>query len=106
MKLKFKRVKLFNFNSYAEAEVYLSDKGFCAVTGKNNYIKDGALSNGCGKSTIWTAICYALTGETINGLSTNLKNVLVDSNECYVELGLWSSRLVADYLDVFWLYSS
>lgn len=86
MKLKFKKVKLVNFNSYAEAEVYLSDKGFCSVTGKNNYIKDGALSNGCGKSTIWTAICYALTGETINGLTSNLKNVLIDTNECFVEL--------------------
>lgn len=86
MKLKFKKVKLVNFNSYAEAEVYLNDKGFCSVTGKNNYIKDGALSNGCGKSTIWTAICYALTGETINGLTSNLKNVLIDTNECLVEL--------------------
>lgn len=86
MKLKFKKVKLVNFNSYAEAEVYLNDKGFCAVAGKNNYIKDGALSNGCGKSTIWTAICYALTGETINGLTSNLKNVLIDTNECFVEL--------------------
>lgn len=86
MKLKFKKVKLVNFNSYAEAEVYLSDKGFCSVTGKNNYIKDGALSNGCGKSTIWTAICYALTGETINGLTSNLKNVLIETNECFVEL--------------------
>lgn len=92
MKLKFKKVKLVNFNSYAEAEVYLCDKGFCAVTGKNNYIKDGALSNGCGKSTIWTAICYALTGETINGLSTNLKNVLVESNECYVELDFFADK--------------
>lgn len=92
MKLKFKKVKLVNFNSYAEAEVYLSDKGFCSVTGKNNYIKDGALSNGCGKSTIWTAICYALTGETLNGLTTNLKNVLVDNNECSVELEFFANK--------------
>ena len=92
MKLKFKKVKLVNFNSYSEAEVYLNDKGFCSVTGKNNYIKDGALSNGCGKSTIWTAICYALTGETINGLTTNLKNVLVDSNECFVELDFFADK--------------
>lgn len=92
MKLKFKKVKLVNFNSYSEAEVYLNDKGFCSVTGKNNYIKDGALSNGCGKSTIWTAICYALTGETINGLTTNLKNVLVDSNECFVELEFFADK--------------
>lgn len=92
MKLRFKRVKLVNFNSYAESEVYLNDKGFCAVTGKNNYIKDGALSNGCGKSTIWTAICYALTGETINGLTNNLKNILVDDNECYVELDFFANK--------------
>lgn len=92
MKLRFKRVKLVNFNSYAEAEVFLNDKGFCSVTGKNNYSKDGALSNGCGKSTIWTAICYALTGETINGLTSNLKNVLVDANECFVELEFLADR--------------
>ena len=92
MKLRFKKVKLVNFNSYAESEVYLSDKGFCSVTGKNNFIKDGALSNGCGKSTIWTAICYALTGETINGLTTNLKNVLIESNECAVELEFFADK--------------
>ena len=44
-------------------------------SGQNNYKKDNALSNGSGKSFLWNAICYVLTGETVNGLHTNLKNI-------------------------------
>ena len=35
---------------------------------------------------MWSAICYALTGETINGIKTNLKNINVEETECYVQL--------------------
>lgn len=37
-------------------------------------------------STIWSAICYALTGETISGIKSNLKNINIDANECSVTL--------------------
>lgn len=84
--LKFKSVILHNFGSYSHAEIDLQSRGFCLVTGKNNCIKDNAESNGSGKSFIWSGICYALTGETINGLSKNLRNVNVDDTEMYVEL--------------------
>lgn len=88
MILQFKSIQLYNFGSYSNAIVDLSDRGFCLVSGKNNYIKDNALSNGSGKSMIWSAICYALTGETINGLHSNLKNINIDEKLCFVELVL------------------
>ena len=76
--IQFKKVLLHNFGSYGHVELDLQNRGFCLVSGKNNYIKDNALSNGSGKSFLWNAICYALTGETISGIKTNLKNI-VDS---------------------------
>lgn len=73
--LNFKRVILHNFGSYGHAETNLENKGICLVSGRNNYKKDNALSNGSGKSFLWSGICYALTGETISGLRSNLKNI-------------------------------
>lgn len=73
--LNFKRIILHNFGSYGHAETNLENKGICLVSGRNNYKKDNALSNGSGKSFLWSGICYALTGETISGLKTNLKNI-------------------------------
>ena len=73
--LSFKKVILHNFGSYGHAETNLENKGICLVSGRNNYKKDNALSNGSGKSFLWSGICYALTGETISGLRSNLKNI-------------------------------
>jgi len=88
MNLYFKTLKLYNFGSYHETELSLSDYGFCLVSGENKCEKDNAISNGSGKSTIWSAICYALTGETLSGLKTNLKNINIDEDLCYVTLEL------------------
>ena len=84
--LQFNKIILHNFGSYSHSEVNLSGKGFCLVSGKNNYKKDNALSNGSGKSFLWSGICFALTGETIGGLNSNLKNINIDENVCYVSL--------------------
>ena len=84
--LKFKKIILHNFGSYGHAEVELENKGICLVSGKNNYKKDNALSNGSGKSFLWSGICFALTGETISGLKSNLKNIFTDENLSYVTL--------------------
>lgn len=73
--LNFKNVILHNFGSYGHAETNLENKGICLVSGRNNYKKDNALSNGSGKSFLWSGICFALTGETISGLKSNLKNI-------------------------------
>lgn len=88
MVLYFKSLELHNFGSYAQAKFDLTNHGFCAVTGKNLCKKDNSISNGSGKSTPWSAICYAITGETISGLTNNLKNINVDENECWVKLDL------------------
>lgn len=84
--LNLEKIILHNFGSYGHAEVDLHNRGFCLVQGKNNYKKDNSLSNGSGKSFIWNAICFAITGETLNGLHTNLKNINVDEDHCYVKL--------------------
>ena len=85
--IDFEKVIIHNFGSYGHAELDLKSKGFCLVSGKNNFKKDNALSNGSGKSFIWSAICYTITGETLNGLRTNLKNINIeDDNKCYVKL--------------------
>ena len=84
--IQFKKLILHNFGSYGHAELELQNRGFCLVSGQNNYIKDNALSNGAGKSALWSAICYALTGETISGIKTNLKNINVDEPDSFVQL--------------------
>lgn len=87
LNIQFKKIILHNFGSYSHAEIDLQNKGFCLVSGINNCKLDNASSNGSGKSFIWSGICYALTGETINGLRTNLKNVnLPEEPEMYTEL--------------------
>ena len=85
--IDFENVIIHNFGSYGHTELDLKSKGFCLVSGKNNFKKDNALSNGSGKSFIWSAICYTITGETLNGLHTDLKNINIeDDNKCYVKL--------------------
>ncbi len=84
--IQFKKVILHNFGSYGHVELELQNRGFCLVSGQNNYIKDNALSNGSGKSFLWSAICYALTGETIGGIKTNLKNINVEEPDSFVQL--------------------
>lgn len=85
MNIKFETVKIHHFLSFGDAEINLKDRGYCLVSGINNNPKDAAVSNGSGKSSIWSAICWALTGETIQGLSNNLANIYFD-NGCWVEL--------------------
>lgn len=84
--IQFKKIILHNFGSYSHAELDLQNRGFCLVSGKNNYSKDNALSNGAGKSALWSAICFALTGETITGVKTNLKNINIDEPDSFVQL--------------------
>lgn len=85
--LNFEKLILHNFGSYGHTEVSLRDRGFCLVTGQNDFDKDNAISNGSGKSFLWSAICFVLVGETINGLHSNLKNInILDDPQCYVTL--------------------
>ena len=88
MNLNFSKVRLHNFFSYSDAELTLSDMGYSIVSGKNRNISDNALSNGSGKSSIFNAICFALTGETAQGLSNNIENIYTDPTDCWVEVEL------------------
>lgn len=75
MKIKLKHLILENFLSFGYAEIGLNDRGYVLVNGINNNPTDNATSNGSGKSSIWEAISYALTGETIRGITKNLVNI-------------------------------
>ena len=84
MNIYFRRVHLVNFLSFGDSEIVLNDNGYTLVKGENNNIDDLATSNGSGKSSIWEAIAWSLTGDTIRGT----KNVVnMHTNEgTYVEL--------------------
>ncbi len=84
--IQFKKIIIHNFGSYGHTELDLQNRGFCLVSGQNNYVKDNALSNGSGKSFLWSAICFAMTGETISGIKTNLKNINTEDPDCFVQL--------------------
>jgi DNA repair exonuclease SbcCD ATPase subunit len=84
--IQFKKIILHNFGSYGHAELELQNRGFCLVSGQNNCTKDNAVSNGSGKTLILSAICYALTGETVTGIKSNLKNINVEDSDGWVQL--------------------
>ena len=85
MNIRFEKITIHHFLSYDHAEITLEDKGFCLVRGINRNPKDSAKSNGSGKSTIFNAISYALTGETLQGLKSNLANINYNDG-CWVRL--------------------
>lgn len=86
MKLYFEKLILHNFLSFGHSEIDLKEKGYCLVEGINNDKRDNSLSNGSGKSTWSSALVWALTGQTIQGKKTNLKNIWVPENLCYVKV--------------------
>ncbi len=86
MNIYLQNLIIHNFLSYGHAELDLTDKHYCLVSGVNNNPRDNALSNGSGKSSWGSAICWALTGQTINGLSKNIKNINIAEKECWVTL--------------------
>lgn len=75
MHIEFRKVVLHNFMSFGHAELEFKDDGFIRVTGINNNPQDNAISNGSGKSSLWEALIWNLTGDTMRGTSqvVNLK---------------------------------
>ena len=63
----FESISLKNFMSFKEAYVNLNRNGYILVEGINNNVEDNAKSNGSGKSSLFSGICWCLTGETISG---------------------------------------
>lgn len=86
MKIKIKYLKFHNFLSFEDGEVDFNTSGYTLVQGINKNVSDMAVSNGSGKSSIFEALSWCLTGELIRG-SKNVKRL--NSNEkdnCWVSL--------------------
>ena len=80
----FRRIKIKNFMSYDTAELRLDTPGYILVKGENHNPEDSASSNGCGKSTIFNAIVWAITGHTVTGLR-DVSNIYLPG-ETYAEI--------------------
>lgn len=53
--------------SHGNSDLRLDNPGYIMLQGYNNCAKDSAISNGSGKSGIWDALSWCLTGSTIRG---------------------------------------
>ena len=73
----FKHLSLTNFMSYESAEIDLNRVGNILVGGINNNPEDNAKSNGCGKSSLFSALSWCLTGETISG-AKDISNIYLN----------------------------
>ena len=104
MNIVFNNIKISNFMSIGSAEVDLSANGFTLVKGINKNLNDSASSNGSGKSSIWEAISWVLTGDTIRGCKnvTNCNgddgalvelNCIIDGNEYIISRSKDHSKL-------------
>lgn len=69
MIIKFEHIHIENFLSIGSADLELGNNGYVTVFGINNSKSDVAKSNGSGKSSIFDAISWVLTGDTIRGAS-------------------------------------
>lgn len=85
MNITFNSIYIFNFLSIKEATVSLCDQGFVTVIGQNNQ-PIVPQSNGSGKSSIFDAIFWTLTGETLRGTSDIVnENAGNEGCECVLE---------------------
>lgn len=78
MNIRFNKLIIHGFMSFGDAEINLSDNGFILISGKNNNPVDNASSNGSGKSSIFEAISWCLTGDTIRGAKNIVNSKLND----------------------------
>lgn len=84
MHINFRKLTLHNFLSFGHSTLEFEDDGFIRVTGINENPDDLAVSNGSGKSSLWEAIVWALTGDTIRG-TKQVANIYGEDGT-YVEL--------------------
>lgn len=69
--------------NFEDADISFSNHGFIVVKGENHYEKDASSSNGSGKSSIFEAISWSLTGETIRGNKDIVRRG--ENDGCFVE---------------------
>ena len=68
MRLTFKSLSIENFMSIGQVNINFDQMtGFNTIIGENYMVQDNAKSNGSGKSSIFEALIWCLTGETIRG---------------------------------------
>ena len=84
MHIEFKRIILHNFMSFGDADLEFNNDGFIRVSGINENPLDNAGSNGSGKSSLWEAIIWAITGETIRG-TKQIVNIYGEDG-CFVDI--------------------
>lgn len=83
MSLIFKELTIRNFLSFGNIEqtIKLNGKNFQIITGKNlDKSNDDGDKNGCGKTTIFQALSYVLTGKSI-GNKVNLGSLVNNINK-------------------------
>lgn len=85
MRFKFLNLHIENFMSFEEADISFEETGYTIVSGKNENPDDQAYSNGSGKSSIWEALSWVLTGSTIRGCR-NVCNMYIPDNGALVSL--------------------
>lgn len=86
MHINLKYLKLHNFLSFEDGELDLNSSGYTLVQGINKNAVDMAVSNGSGKSSIFEAISWCITGELIRG-SRNVKRLSAkEKDSCWVSL--------------------
>lgn len=77
--INFKKISITNFLSFGKTQEYEFENGITLVCGRNKDRVDDP--NGCGKSTIFDALSFALFGKTMKSLTTsNLVNRIAKKN--------------------------
>lgn len=84
MNIIFNSIEIEGFMSLGHVNIDLKDSGYTLINGVNNTETDLAKSNGSGKSSIWEALVWCLTGETIRG-TKSVENI-IQNNGTYVKL--------------------
>lgn len=83
--IKLTGLILQNFLSFKYADVAFDDLGLCLIQGHN---RDEDDSNGSGKTTIASAICWCLFGKTVKGIAADDVINWDAEKDCSVELTL------------------
>lgn len=78
MVITFDKIQVTNFFSFGEVEVNLDRGGYVLVSGINENPVDNAISNGSGKSSLFDAVIWCLTGNTIRECK-NVSNINADN---------------------------
>ena len=90
MHIEFRRIILHNFMSFGDADLQFNNDGFVRVSGVNENPLDNARSNGSGKSSLWEALVWAITGSTIRGTS-QVSNIY-GQDGCYVDIEFYIDK--------------